>query len=582
MNFENHNYIRMAIAYGVFAGMSFMGGNVLKGSGVLIWSDEFDEPGLPNPEKWLYDVGGSGWGNNEAQYYTESRLENARVEDGHLIIEARNDGWPLISRQKTHAYTSARLVSKGRGDFLYGRIEVRAKVPSGRGTWPAIWMLPTGNAYGIWPRSGEIDIMEHVGYDMGTIHGSLHSLNHNWTTGSQPTGTVSVPDAHTAFHTYAVEWSPSGVTFLLDGSPYYSATNPQTVWQDWPFDQPFHLLLNVAVGGFWGGQQGIDPDIWPQRMTIDYVRVYDLGDSVTVDSDDDGEPNTTDTDDDGDGLSDVDEHNIGTNLLNPDSDGDGFSDGEEVDAETNPLLSSSYPGADPSLLLVNAAFEAGSAPWIIHTNLLTAEGNWQGQMGSWSGAYLVSDFVNAAADEPVIFSHYTAGDAPQAEHLLYQEWNSAVAEIAPGDTIRFTGTARLNSNDGQLRSTAFIRVLDFEYLPRADSAEYVLSGEDNTFYLETTIQEPTFNVIQVGFLTKGAQSTEATVAFSDIVATINASLDGTWASWDVVNHWVQTNHWLGYLNVEKAPWIWSASLNSWLYAEESYVAQSGGWVYAPK
>lgn len=182
---------------------------------ILVWSDEFDADGLPDGSKWMYDVGGDGWGNNEEQFYTEARLENARVESGVrvergvLIIEAHKEQWlanPVF--QSYNDYTSARLVSKGSGDWLYGRIEVRAKLPAGRGTWPAIWMLPTGNAYGRWPRSGEIDIMEHVGFDMGQVHGSLHSLAHNWTTGTQPTGSTVLADVDTAFHDYAIEWSP--------------------------------------------------------------------------------------------------------------------------------------------------------------------------------------------------------------------------------------------------------------------------------------------------------------------------------------------------------------------------------------
>jgi beta-glucanase (GH16 family) len=170
-----------------------------QGQGELIWSDEFDGEGLPDPAKWRYDVGGGGWGNDEAQDYTDARTENARVEGGVLIIEARKEGWPA-GRNPSNDYTSARLVTKGNGDWRYGRMEVRAKLPAGRGTWPAIWMLPTGREYGTWPRSGEIDIMEHVGYDMGTIHGSLHSLANNWLTGTAnqtrrtatTTGTASV------------------------------------------------------------------------------------------------------------------------------------------------------------------------------------------------------------------------------------------------------------------------------------------------------------------------------------------------------------------------------------------------------
>ncbi|MEY3001353.1 MAG: hypothetical protein RL648_1567, partial [Verrucomicrobiota bacterium] len=439
-------------------------------AGQLIWSDEFETDGHPDGTKWFYDEGGDGWGNNEEQYYTAERLENARVEGGVLIIEARRDGWPLSSRQKTHAYTSARLVSKGRGDILYGRVEVRAKVPEGRGTWPAIWMLPTGSAYGVWPRSGEIDIMEHVGFAMGTVHGSLHTLNYNWASGGQPTGSVSVPDAHLAFHTYSVDWSPEAIRFAVDGEEYFTAARISDNWEDWPFDQPFYVILNLAVGGFWGGQQGVDPDIWPQRMEVDYVRLYDLGGTVPLDTDLDGLANAEDEDDDGDGLTDREEHLLGTNLLNPDTDADGFSDGEEVEGGHNPLLATSYPGADTSLLLVNPLFDAGFDPWIVHTNRLNAEGAWQGQVGSWGGSYAVSDWVTGDAGAGFQFTHYGVGDSPRAEHLLYQEWNAAVAEIKAGDVIRFRGTAQLVNAGAGTSASAFIRILDFAFQPMEDSA----------------------------------------------------------------------------------------------------------------
>jgi beta-glucanase (GH16 family) len=147
----------------------------------LVWSDEFDYSGLPDPSKWGYDVGGHGWGNKEQQNYTEKRKENSRVEKGVLIIEARRDG------DDKNRYTSARLVSKGKGDWIYGRFEVKAKLPSGRGTWPAIWMLPTQRSYGVgyWPDNGEIDIMEHVGYDPDVIHGSAHTKAYHHSIGTQ-------------------------------------------------------------------------------------------------------------------------------------------------------------------------------------------------------------------------------------------------------------------------------------------------------------------------------------------------------------------------------------------------------------
>jgi beta-glucanase (GH16 family) len=549
---------------------------------VLLWSDEFDVDGLPDPDKWLYDVGGGGWGNNEEQYYTEARLENARVENGVLIIEARDDGWPLTSRLKTNDYTSARIVSKGRGDVLYGRIEARAKMPAGRGTWPAIWMLSTGNEYGVWPRSGEIDIMEHVGFEMNRVHGSLHTLNFNWASGGNPTGDTMVTDIDTTFYTYSVDWTPESISFAIDGNVYFTQEKISDDWEDWPFDQAFHVILNVAVGGFWGGQQGIDPDIWPQTMEVDYVRIYDIGDTVPLDTDGDQVPNATDDDDDGDGLSDVEEHGLGTNLLASDTDGDGFSDGDEVAAETNPLLPSSYPGADPSILLVNPDFIAGPDPWIVHTNRLNAAGAWQGQVGSWGGTYGVFDWVTPG-ESSFTFAHYDAGDAPRAEHLLYQEWSGAVAEIVPGDVIRFRGTASLASGDEATFGTAFIRVLDFAFMPREDTVQVELGPDPVNFALEATIAEPTFNVVQVGFLINGAQTDAATVTFSNLLATHNGEpFADTWADWPMTGNAVDTGDFMGWLEISYAPWIWSYSMDGWIYMPEENVSDNGSWVFVPR
>jgi beta-glucanase (GH16 family) len=239
----------------------------------LVWSDEFDYNGLPDPAKWGYDIGGHGWGNKELQFYTKDRKENARVQDGHLIIEAKREDWE--GRQ----YTSARLVSKGKGDWLYGRIEVSAKLPSGRGTWPAIWMLSTGWEYGRWPSSGEIDIMEHVGFDPDVVHASVHTKAYNHNINTHKTATTRVPNARTGFNVYAIEWDAQEIRAYVNQQHYFTfknerLTNPAADFKQWPFDKAFHLLLNIAVGGTWGGQKGVDETIWPQRMEIDYVRVY--------------------------------------------------------------------------------------------------------------------------------------------------------------------------------------------------------------------------------------------------------------------------------------------------------------------
>lgn len=234
----------------------------------LVWADEFDRDGLPDPARWGYDVGGHGWGNQELQFYTGARRENARVEGGRLIIEARREDW------QGARFTSARLVSKGLGDWTYGRIDVRARLPMGRGSWPAIWMLPTTIERMRWPDDGEIDIMEHVGFDPGVVHGSVHTTRYHHSIGTQKTGRVLVPDAGTTFHDYAIEWTPARITWLLDGREYFRFDKGPGGRDVWPFDAPFHLVLNVAVGGSWGGQQGVDESALPYRMEIEYVRVH--------------------------------------------------------------------------------------------------------------------------------------------------------------------------------------------------------------------------------------------------------------------------------------------------------------------
>lgn len=231
------------------------------------WYDEFDYEGLPDPSKWGYDLGGSGWGNNELQYYTD-RIDNARVSDGKLIITALKESW------EGKDYTSARLVSRSKGDLLYGRVEVSAKVPAGRGTWPAIWMLPTDWEYGGWPKSGEIDIMEHVGYDPDVIHMSTHCEAYYWRLNNQKTATRKITGATTSFHIYRIDWTPYAIRGYIDGLLVFTSYNEGKGPTVWPFDKRFHILLNIAVGGDWGGQQGIDDTIFPAAMEIAYVRFY--------------------------------------------------------------------------------------------------------------------------------------------------------------------------------------------------------------------------------------------------------------------------------------------------------------------
>lgn len=237
-----------------------------------VWQDEFEKEGMPDATKWSYDVGGNGWGNNELQYYTKETLKNARIENGKLIIETHKESF------EKNNYTSARLVTKKKGDWLYGKFVIRAKIPQGVGTWPAIWMLATDQNYGTsyWPDNGEIDIMEHVGFDPNRINANIHTKAYNHSIGTNKGYNIVVPTAITDFHDYILEWTPVEVKLSVDDKTYFTFQKESSEWQKWPFDKPFHLLLNIAIGGSWGGQKGVDNSIFPQRMEIDYVRVYPL------------------------------------------------------------------------------------------------------------------------------------------------------------------------------------------------------------------------------------------------------------------------------------------------------------------
>jgi len=233
----------------------------------LVWSDEFDYTGLPDSTKWTAETGGNGWGNNELQYYTAGRRENARVANGLLTIEAIKENW------KDKGYTSARLITKNKGDWQYGKVEVKAKLPAGRGTWPAIWMLASVPKLR-WPDDGELDIMEHVGYNQGVIHGTVHCKKYNHVINTQRSDTIVVKDCSENFHVYSTEWTKEWVTIAIDGKVYFTFNNEHTGYDAWPFDNKLFLILNIAVGGNWGGAKGVDEKIWPQKMEIDYVRVY--------------------------------------------------------------------------------------------------------------------------------------------------------------------------------------------------------------------------------------------------------------------------------------------------------------------
>jgi beta-glucanase (GH16 family) len=239
----------------------------------IVWGDEFDGEGLPDTAKWTYDVGNWGWGNGELQYYTANRAKNARQEDGNLIIEAhKND--------MDNPWTSARLTTRGKTTFLYGKIEFRAKVPKEKGNWAAGWTL--GDEYVdelSWPYCGEIDILESVGYKTdnetgnGIAHASAHCGAYYFKLGNQPTASTEVSNMHDEFHTYAVVWTPDFISGYVDDKKYFTYDDNSTELS-WPFDQSQNIILNLTMGGGWGGAEGMDESVETQQMVIDYVRVY--------------------------------------------------------------------------------------------------------------------------------------------------------------------------------------------------------------------------------------------------------------------------------------------------------------------
>ncbi|WP_255517998.1 family 16 glycosylhydrolase [Fulvivirga sp. M361] len=248
----------------------------------LVWSDEFDQPGKPDSTKWGYEIGFIR--NVEDQYYT-GRSENARVEAGLLILEShkeriKNDAYVSKeaknwqnNREYAH-YTSSSLTTKDLAEWTYGKIEVRAKLPKGVGLWPAVWMLGENWGRVGWPECGEIDIMEHVGFKKDSIFGTVHTTAFNHMKGTQVGKTIFIEKPYDDFHTYAIDWSEDRIDFLLDDMVYHHFENRHETEAEWPFNQPFHLKLNIAVGGMLGGREGVDDTIFPQRMAVDYVRVY--------------------------------------------------------------------------------------------------------------------------------------------------------------------------------------------------------------------------------------------------------------------------------------------------------------------
>ena len=234
----------------------------------LVWSDEFNYQGLPDPAKWGYEVGFVR--NHESQYYTKARLENARVENGMLVIEGRKEHFTPPGHDAVE-YTSASLTTLGLEAVQYGRIEMRAKLPQGKGMWPAFWTLGTNITEIGWPRCGEDDIMEFVGKDTNHIYGTLHFARNG--EHASDGGKLELASPYDDFHLYAVEWSPERIDFFVDDHKYHSVDLEKAgQGGENPFRKPHYLLLNLALGGDWGGP--IDDAMLPQKYLVDYVRVY--------------------------------------------------------------------------------------------------------------------------------------------------------------------------------------------------------------------------------------------------------------------------------------------------------------------
>jgi len=240
----------------------------------LVWSDEFDYSGLPSTKHWSFIEGDGcpelcGWGNNEAQFYTANTLKNARVENNTLLIEAHRE------KKGSQEYTSAKLITKGKHNILNGKLDIRCKNPRGVGTWPAVWMMPVEDNYGKWPKSGEIDIMEHVGYNRDSIYGTIHCEAYNHLKGTQKAGEIAIEDNESRFHNYILEWDQEVMRWYVDSTLYHEFLNIEQSSDEWPFDKEFYLILNLAIGGNWGGTMGIDTTAFPALFEIDYVRYYE-------------------------------------------------------------------------------------------------------------------------------------------------------------------------------------------------------------------------------------------------------------------------------------------------------------------
>ena len=241
-----------------------------------VWSDEFDGDKL-DLSKWNILRWRPGWVNNEQQAYTD-RDTNVFLQEGNLVIQGLIEpnyyDTDHTGNQYTANYTSGRINTDDKFSWTYGKFDIRAKLPSGRGSWPAIWMLGESITSIGWPDCGEIDIMEHVGFDDGNIHGSIHTKDFNHIMNTQRSGSIALPSATQSFHIYSLEWSPHYLRFLIDDSPFFFVYNDSNGnAAKWPFNSPHYMILNLAIGGDWGGIQGIESSSFPMRMLVDHVRV---------------------------------------------------------------------------------------------------------------------------------------------------------------------------------------------------------------------------------------------------------------------------------------------------------------------
>ena len=248
----------------------------------LVWADEFDNEEI-DESKWNKLRWRPGWVNNEQQAYTDRDI-NLYLDDGNLVIqgliEPGYSGADYTGTAYNSDYTSGRMNTDDKVSWTYGRFDIRAKLPKGKGSWPAIWMLGENISTVGWPNCGEIDIMEHVGFDDGRIHASIHTEDYNHMNNTQKSGSTFIETATDSFHIYSLEWSPTYLRYLIDNESYffvYNGSNGDVA--KWPFDEPQYIILNLAIGGDWGGIQGIDPSAFPMKMLVDYVRVYKMSEN---------------------------------------------------------------------------------------------------------------------------------------------------------------------------------------------------------------------------------------------------------------------------------------------------------------